>query len=126
MCKCHLVVSDPLQPQALYGPRNSPGQNTGVGSLSLPQGNFPAQGSNPGLPHCGWILLPNESQGKPLRIITSQYCDDFRHTSAGIGHRYTYVPSLLNPPPTHWVSLRHVACGSDVRVSCNDYYNRFS
>ena len=37
-------------------PWNSPGQNTGVGSLSLPQGIFPAQGSNPGLPHCRQIL----------------------------------------------------------------------
>jgi len=32
-------------------PWNSPGQNTGVGSLSLLQGIFPTQGSNPGLPH---------------------------------------------------------------------------
>ena len=34
----------------------SPGQNTGVGSLSLLQGIFPTQGSNPGLRHCRWIL----------------------------------------------------------------------
>ena len=27
-------------------------KNTGVGSLSLPHGIFPTQGSNPGLPHC--------------------------------------------------------------------------
>ena len=31
--------------------RNSPGQNTGVGSLSVLQGIFPTQGSNPGLLH---------------------------------------------------------------------------
>ena len=30
-------------------------KNTGVGSLSLPQGIFPTQGSNPGLPHCRCI-----------------------------------------------------------------------
>ena len=36
----------------LYSPWNSPGQNTGVGSLSLLQRIFPTQGSNPGLPHC--------------------------------------------------------------------------
>ena len=35
---------------------NSPGQNTGVGSLSLLQGLFPTQGWNPGLPHCRWSL----------------------------------------------------------------------
>ena len=37
-------------------PWNSPGQNTGVGSLSLLQGIFPTQGLNPGVPHCRWIL----------------------------------------------------------------------
>ena len=31
-------------------------QNTGVGSISLLQGVFPAQGSNPGLPHYRQIL----------------------------------------------------------------------
>ena len=35
------VVSDSLQPHGLYSPWNSPGQNTGVGSLSLLQGIFP-------------------------------------------------------------------------------------
>ena len=50
------VVSDSLWPHGLYSPRNSPGQNTGVGRLSLLQGIFPTQGSNPGLPHCRWIL----------------------------------------------------------------------
>ena len=32
---------------------NSPGQNTGVGSLPLLQGIFPTQGSNPGRLHAG-------------------------------------------------------------------------
>ena len=41
-----------LRPHRLYSPWNSPGQNTGVGSYTLLQGIFPAQGSNPGLPHC--------------------------------------------------------------------------
>ena len=46
------VVSDSLRSHGLWSPWNSPGQNTGVGSLSLLQGIFPTQGSNPGLPHC--------------------------------------------------------------------------
>ena len=37
------VVSDSLWPQGLYSPWNSPGQNTGVGSLSLLQGIFPTR-----------------------------------------------------------------------------------
>ena len=38
-----LVVSDSLLPHELYSPWISPGQNTGVGSLSLLQGIFPTQ-----------------------------------------------------------------------------------
>ena len=52
----HSVVSDSWPPRGLYSPWNSPGQNTAVGNLPLPQGIFPTQGSNPGLPHCGRIL----------------------------------------------------------------------
>ena len=36
-----------------HSPRDSPGQNTGVGSLSLLQGIFPTQGWNPDLPIAG-------------------------------------------------------------------------
>ena len=35
VCESHLVVSDSLRPHGLYSLGNSPGQNTGVGSLSL-------------------------------------------------------------------------------------------
>ena len=52
----HWVVSSSLLSHGLYSPWNSPGQNTGVGKLSLLQGIFPTQGSNPGLPHCRQIL----------------------------------------------------------------------
>ena len=52
----HSVVSHSLRPHELYSPWNSPGQNTGVSSLSLLQGIFPTKGSNPGLLHCRWIL----------------------------------------------------------------------
>ena len=54
-----------LWPHGLYTPWDSPGQSAGVGSLSLLQGIFPTQGLNPGLPHCRWISLPAEPQGKP-------------------------------------------------------------
>ena len=46
------VVSDSLRLHGLHSPWNSPGQNTGVGSLSLLQGIFPTQESNPRVPHC--------------------------------------------------------------------------
>ena len=56
-------MSNSLRPHGLYGPWNSPGQNTGVRSLSLLQGIFPTQGSNPGLPHCRQILYQLSHQG---------------------------------------------------------------
>ena len=51
------VMSNFLQPHGLCSLWNSPGQNTGVGSLSFLQGIFPTQGSNPGLPHYRQILF---------------------------------------------------------------------
>ena len=59
------VVSDSLRLHELYSPWNSPGQNTRVGSLSLPQGIFPTQGLNLGLPSLQADSLPTETQEKP-------------------------------------------------------------
>ena len=68
------VLSHSSQPHGLHSLWNSPGQNTGVGSLSLIQGIFLTQGSNLGLLHCRWILnqfshkgmgFPGSSVGKP-------------------------------------------------------------
>ena len=56
-------MSYSLQSHGLYSPRNSPGQNTGVGSLSLLQGIFPTQGWNPVLPHCRQILYQLSHKG---------------------------------------------------------------
>ena len=61
----HSVMSNSLQSHGLYSSWNSPGQNTGVGSLSLLQGIFPTQGSKPGLPHCRWILYQLSHKGSP-------------------------------------------------------------
>ena len=63
------VVSNFLQSHGPYSPWNSPGRNTGVGSLSLLQGIFPTQGSNPGLPHCRWNLYQLSHKGSPYKKI---------------------------------------------------------
>ena len=68
VCESQSFVSDFLRPHGLYSPWNSPGQNARVGSLSLLQGIFPTQGSNPGLPHCRWILYQLSHKGS-LRIL---------------------------------------------------------
>ena len=64
----HFVVSDSLRPHGLYNPWNSPGQNTGVGSLSLLWGIFPTQGLNPGLLHCRRILYQLSHEGSPRTL----------------------------------------------------------
>ena len=62
------VMSDSLRHHGLYSPGDSPGQNTGVGSLSLLQGIFPTWGLNPSLPHCRQILYQLSHKGSP-RIL---------------------------------------------------------
>ena len=57
----HSVMSDSLWPHGLHSPRNSLGQNTGEGNLSL----LPTQELNPGLPHCRWILYQLSHKGSP-------------------------------------------------------------
>ena len=73
----HSVMSNSLQPHGLYCPWNSPGQNTGVSSLSLLQGIFPTQGSNPGPPLCRWILSQLSHQGNPvfIKVLQIQRCN---------------------------------------------------
>ena len=64
----HSVMSNSLWPHGLYSLWNSPGQNTGVGSLFLLQGIFSTQGSNQGLPPC-WQILYQLSHKGSLRIL---------------------------------------------------------
>ena len=66
--KVKVTQSYPTLCNPMDCPWNSPGQNTGVGSLSLPQGIFPTQGLNPGLLHCRQILYQLRHKGSP-RIL---------------------------------------------------------
>ena len=63
-----LFATHGLEPTRLFCPWNSPGKNTGMGSLSFLQGIFPTQGSNLGLPQCRWILYHLSHQGS-LRML---------------------------------------------------------
>ena len=60
------LISNPLQPQGLYSPWHSPGQNAEVDSLPLLQGIFQTQGLNPGLSTLQADSLPAEPAGKPF------------------------------------------------------------
>ena len=75
-------------------PWSSPGQNTGVCSLSLLQGIFPTQGSNPGLPPCRQILYRLSHQGSPLR------CPNPVPISAPL-HKDPSPPLFSCPRPHH-------------------------
>ena len=70
----HSVMANSLRPHGLYSPWNSPGQNTGGGSLSLLQGIFPTQGSKPGPPHCRSILYQLSPKGKPFITVYCYNC----------------------------------------------------
>ena len=66
-----------MNPPGLYSPWNSPGRNTGVGSLSLLQGIFPTLGLNLGLLHGRRILYQLSHKGSRFsedlnKSITSQ------------------------------------------------------
>ena len=59
------VCSDSLWSHGVSTSWNSPGQNTGVGSLSLLQRIFPTQGLNQGLLHCRQIVYQLSYEGSP-------------------------------------------------------------
>ena len=83
--------------------RNSPGQNTGVGSLSLLCGIFPTQGSNPGLQHCRQILYQLSHNGSiytythtlnKVRKTTRSFRSDLnqeRRETKGKGEKERYI-----------------------------------
>ena len=63
----HSVVSDSLHHHGLW---NTPGQNTGVGSLSLLQVIFPTWGLNSGLLHYRRILYQLSHKGSLVKMLS--------------------------------------------------------
>ena len=88
---------DPSRPHGLYNPWNSPGQNTGVGSLSLLQGVFPTQGSNQGLLHCRQILYQLSHKGSPrtMELVPIPSPEDLPNPGIEQGSPSLQVDSLL-------------------------------
>ena len=105
------VVSDSLQSCGLQSPWNSPGQNTGVGSLSLLQGIFPTQGSNPGLPHCRQILYQLSHEGSPGILEWVAY--PFSRGSSWPENQTT-ISCIAGGFFTNW-AIREVQCGHLIR-----------
>ena len=67
MSESLLVMSDSLRPHGLYSPWNSPGQNTGVGSLYPSPRDLLNPWIEPKSPALQADSLPAEPQGKPKK-----------------------------------------------------------
>ena len=78
-----LTLSDPLD-CSLPGSSVHRILHTGVGICSLFQGIFPTQGSNPGLPHCRWILYHLSHQGSSRILEWVAYPFSRRSSDPGI------------------------------------------
>ena len=109
------VVSDSLQPHGLYISWNSPDEDTGVGSLSLLQGIFPTQGSNPGLPHCKKILYKLSHKGSPMQCNGRQRTLKNQVYLKNEQSQKTQTSSIqfqnlapLASPPTQYFFLKHL------------------
>ena len=89
----------------------SPGQNTGVGSLSLLQGIFPTQESTWGLLHCRWILYQPSYQGSPRILEWVAY--PFSRGSSW-PRNWTQVPWIAGGFFTNW-ALREASCQKKTR-----------
>ena len=89
----HSVMSESLWSHGLYRPWNSPGQNTGVGSLFLLPGIFPTPGSKPGLPCCRRILYQLSHKGSPKGVVSEKLISEQRF-EGGEGESHTCVWSL--------------------------------
>ena len=106
-------MSNSLWPHGLYSPWNSPGQNTGVGSLSLLQQIFPTQESNLGLLHCRWILYQQSYQGsphtKPILQQSAEYLIYYIECYTKI--RASLVAQMVkNPPAVQETWIQSLGC----------------
>ena len=124
-----VAQSCPTFCNSMCSPRNSPGQNTGVGSHSLLQGIFPTQGSNPSLLHCRWIIHQLSHQGSP-RILEwvaypySSVSSQPRNQTRGLLHcrqilyQLNYQGSLgvYDRIPYSFVCLKY--CKRQIKESC--------
>ena len=106
-----LTLCDPMD---YNRPWNSPGQNTGMGSLTLLQGIFPTQESNWGLLHCRQILHQLSYQG--ILVLYSRTLLFILSIKACICQTQPPTPSLPQPPPL-WHPEVCSLCHDSVSVS---------
>ena len=101
------VVSNSLWPHGLYSLWNSPGQNTGEGSLSFLQGIFPTQGLSPDLPHCRWILYQLSHNWSPRILEWVAYTFS---SGSSWSRNYTRVSCIAGRFFTNWAMMLSIHC----------------
>ena len=110
------VMSDSLLPHSPG--QNSPGQNTGVGSLSLLQGIFPTRGLIPGFPHCRRILYQLSHKESPRILEWIAY--PFSRGSSWPRNR-TGVSCIAGKFFTNWAT-REAPSGDTIWVITQRFY----
>ena len=102
----------------LYSSWNSPGQNTRVGSLSLLQGIFPIQESNPDLLHCRQILYQLSHKGTPRILEWVTYPFSSRSSRP---RNWTEVSCITDGFFTNWAlrqAPRRHTCWQSKKLYC--------
>ena len=94
------VVSDSLLPHGLHSPWNSPGQNTGVGGLSLLQGIFPIQELNRSLLPCRRVLSTQAAPSFPPHSVLLSFS-----LSVSLSHHSPTHPHTPTHTKTHTHTL---------------------
>ena len=110
-CCCEVKVAQScptLRPHGIYSPWNSPGQNNGVGSLSLLQGIFPTQGLNSGLPHCRQSLYCLSHRRSPSYCCSTR---EMRESSQPSVYSYFRIVGILGRPRNRRGFLRPTVLG---------------
>ena len=124
------VMSDSLQPHGLYSPWSSPGQNSGVGSLSLLQDIVPTLGSNPCLPHCRRIIYQLSHKRNPRILEWVAYHFSSRSSWP---RNWTGVSCIAGRFFTSWATreayngdglcvVRPVSCDLPINSVIKDYF----
>ena len=98
-------------------PWNSPGQNTGVGSPSLLQGNFPTQEWDQRLLHCRWILYQLSYQGSPT--VDSVFLQKLPRGTCLILCLFPVHPGEQTRNPHHPHPTPHLL-SQRIRLSCQN------
>ena len=96
IAQSRLTLCDPMD---YTSPWNSPGQNTGVGSLSLLQGIFQTEGQNPGLLRCPQILYQLSHQGSNT-LWENRNTQESVRTPVANNPTYSVYLQLLTWPET--------------------------